>query len=124
MDDDNQTSEKPKISQEFVNIVKKYLEIDDVIHSHKETIKSLNDTKKEYEDKIISYLTSINEHIITINDNKLKLNITKSKGSIKKNNIEDTLKNYFNDNIKIKQITETIINNLPTKEKKSLKRTQ
>ena len=124
MGDDNQTSEKPKISQEFITIVKKYLEIDDTISTHKEKIKSLNDDKKEYEDKIILYLTSINEHIITINDNKLKLNVTKSKGSIKKNNIEDTLKNYFNDNIKIKQITDTIINNLPTKEKKSLKRKQ
>ena len=32
--------------------VKKYLEIDDTISTHKEKIKSLNDDKKEYEDKL------------------------------------------------------------------------
>ena len=49
------TEPKKKVSNEFVQTVKKYLEIDDKIREYKEINKNLNIQKKEQEEFILNY---------------------------------------------------------------------
>jgi len=61
-------SNKKQISQEFVQAVKKYLEVDDKLREIKDRTKKLNTEKKEKQEYIINYLTSIEEIIIDVVD--------------------------------------------------------
>ena len=117
-------SNKKQISQEFVQAVKKYLEVDDKLREIKDRTKKLNTEKKEKQEYIINYLTSIEESIIDVVDGKLKKTITKSQAPLKKELIHKALTDITGDSIKAQSMTETIINSRPTVERVNLKRTK
>jgi hypothetical protein len=117
-------SNKKQISQEFVQAVKKYLEVDDKLREIKDKTKKLNTEKKEKQEYIINYLTSIEESIIDVVDGKLKKTITKSQAPLKKELIHKALTDITGDSIKAQSMTETIINSRPTVERINLKRTK
>jgi hypothetical protein len=117
-------SNKKQISQEFVQAVKKYLEVDDKLREIKDKTKKLNTEKKEKQEYIINYLTSIEESIIDVVDGKLKKTITKSQAPLKKELIHKALTDITGDSIKAQSMTETIINSRPTVERVNLKRTK
>ena len=114
---------KKTISNEFIQTVKKYLELDDKIREFKNNIKELSTDKKQHEEFILNYLQSIDEKTIDIADGKLIRNVYKSQGSLKKELIQKTLLDIVGDSIKATSITEQIINSRPITEKISLKRT-
>ena len=117
-------SNKKQISAEFVQAVKKYLEVDDKLREIKDRTKKLNTEKKEKQEYIINYLTSIEESIIDVVDGKLKKTITKSQAPLKKELIHKALTDITGDSIKAQSMTETIINSRPTVERVNLKRTK
>jgi hypothetical protein len=117
-------SNKKQISAEFVQAVKKYLEVDDKLREIKDRTKKLNTEKKEKQEYIINYLTSIEESIIDVVDGKLKKTITKSQAPLKKELIHKALTDITGDSIKAQSMTETIINSRPTVERINLKRTK
>ena len=117
-------SNKKQISQEFVQAVKKYLEVDDKLREIKDRTKKLNTEKKEKQEYIINYLTSIEESIIDVADGKLKKTITKSQAPLKKELIHKALTDLTGDSVKAQSMTETIINSRPTVERVNLKRTK
>ncbi len=117
-------SNKKQISQEFVQAVKKYLEVDDKLREIKDRTKKLNTEKKEKQEYIINYLTSIEESIIDVADGKLKKTITKTQAPLKKELIHKALTDITGDSIKAQNMTETIINSRPTVERVNLKRTK
>lgn len=117
-------SNKKQISAEFVQAVKKYLEVDDKLRDIKEKTKSLNTEKKDKQEFIINYLTTIEENIIDVVDGKLRKTITKSQGPLKKELIHKALTDITGDSIKAQSMTDTIINSRPTVEKINLKRTK
>ena len=117
-------SNKKQISQEFVQAVKKYLEVDDKLREIKDRTKKLNTEKKEKQEYIINYLTSIEESIIDVADGKLKKTITKTQAPLKKELIHKALTDITGDSIKAQSMTETIINSRPTVERVNLKRTK
>ena len=117
-------SNKKQISQEFVQAVKKYLEVDDKLREIKDRTKKLNTEKKEKQEYIINYLTSIEESIIDVVDGKLKKTITKSQAPLKKELIHKALTDITGDSVKAQSMTETIINSRPTVERVNLKRTK
>ena len=53
----SETENKKTVSPEFINSVKKYLEVDDKLKEYRELIKKLTTDKKEKEDYILNYLT-------------------------------------------------------------------
>ena len=113
-----------KISPEFVQNVKKYLELDDKTIELKNSIKELSNEKKTCEEFILNYLQTIDEKTIDIADGKLIRNVYKSQGSLKKDLIQKTLTEIVGDSIKTSTITDQIINSRPVVEKVSLKRTK
>lgn len=115
---------KKTVSPEFVNAVKKYIEVDDKIKNIKEDIKLLNNIKKENEEFILEYLEKIEENVIDIADGKLKRNISKSKMPLKKDFIEKALLELVGDNNQAVKMTEHIIKCRPEKESVKLTRTK
>lgn len=117
-------SDTKSISPEFVQNVKKYLEIDDKLREFKEKTKVLNNDKKEKEEYILNYLQSIEENVIDVVDGKLRRNITKTQAPLKKENIHKALTEIVGDATKAHAMVEHIIKSRPMVEKVNLKRTK
>ena len=117
-------SNKKQISAEFVQAVKKYLEVDDKLREIKDKTKKLNTEKKEKQEFILNYLTSIEESIIDVVDGKLKKTITKTQAPLKKELIHKTLTDIMGDATKALDITDKIIKSRPIIERVTLKRTK
>ena len=113
-----------KISPEFVQSVKKYLDVDNKLESLKKDIKLLTTEKKEKEDFILNYLQSIDEKVIDVADGKLRRNISKTQAPLKKETIQKALTDIVGDSIKATAMTEQIIKSRPIVERVTLKRTK
>ena len=114
---------KKTVSNEFIQNVKKYIDLDDKTKELKNVLKELSSDKKELEEYILNYLQSIDEKTIDITDGKLIRNVYKSQGVLKKELIQKTLVDIVGDTIKANDMTDKIINARPVIEKISLKRT-
>lgn len=124
MSDSDNKSEKKKVSAEFVQNVKKYLEVDDKLREIKEKTKQLNTEKKQKEEYILNYLQTIDEKVIDVADGKLRRNISKTQAPLKKDTIQKALTDIVGDSNKAISITEQIIKSRPTIERVTLKRTR
>ena len=122
MAEENNESKK-QVSKEFVDTVKKYIEIDDKLKYIKKQSKVLNGDKKEHENFILNYLQSIDENVIDIPDGKLKRNISKTQAPLKKELIQKALIDILGDSNKATLISDQIIKSRPMIEKITLKRT-
>ena len=120
----SETENKKSVSPEFVNTVKKYLEIDDKLKEYRELIKKITSEKKEKEDFILNYLQSIEETVIDVRDGKLRRNISKTQAPLKKEQIQKTLTEIVGDAIKAQTMTDQIIKSRPIVERVTLKRTK
>ncbi len=124
MSDSENKGEKKKISKEFVESVKRYLEVDDKLKEIKEKTKNLNTEKKQKEEFILNYLQTIDEKVIDVADGKLRRNICKTQAPLKKETIQKALIDIVGDANKATAITEQIIKSRPTVERVTLKRTK
>ena len=121
---DSENKNDKKVSPEFIQAVKKYLEVDDLLKEIKEKIKKLNSDKKTSEDFILEYLKSIDEKVIDVQDGKLRRNISKTQGPLKKELIQKALIDIVGDSIKATTITDQIVKSRPSIERVTLKRTR
>jgi len=115
---------KKMVSPEFVNSVKKYLEVDDKLKEYRDMIKKLSTDKKEKEEYILNYLQSIEESVIDVRDGKLRRNISKTQAPLKKELIQKTLTEIVGDAIKAQSITDQMMKSRPIVERVTLKRTK
>jgi len=114
---------KKTVSAEFVQNVKKYLELDDKIKEIKNSMKELSNDKKQNEEFILNYLQTIDEKTVEIADGKLIRNVYKTQGALKKELIQKALVDLTGDSVKATSITDEIIKSRPVIERVSLKRT-
>jgi hypothetical protein len=124
MTDSDTKTEKKKVSHEFVQSVKKYLEVDDKLREIREKTKTLNIEKKQREEFILNYLQTIDENVIDVADGKLKRNISKTQAPLKKELIQKTLTEIMGDANKAVSITDQIIKSRPTIERVTLRRSK
>jgi hypothetical protein len=124
MSDSENKGEKKKISKEFVDSVKRYLEVDDKLREIKEKTKDLNNEKKQKEEFILNYLQTIDEKVIDVADGKLRRNISKTQAPLKKETIQKALIDIVGDATKATAMTEQIIKSRPVVERVTLKRTK
>ena len=113
-----------KITPEFIQNVKKWLEIDDKIKEIRSKTKNLTTEKKEREAYILDYLATIEENIIDVHDGKLKRNVSKTQAPFKKETIHQALTEITGDASKASAMTEHIIKSRPIVERVNLKRTR
>ena len=122
---DSENGEVPKeVTEEFVEVVKNWVKIDDEIRKKNLEVKELKDERKEFEAFIIEYMDKINENVINISDGKLRKNKSASKGSLKQDSIQNALLDITQDNSKAMQMTKYIMDSRPIVERVNLKRTK
>ena len=117
-------SQKKKVSPEFIQAVKKYLDVDDKIREYREKSKILNKDKKSQEEFILSYLERIEENILDVPNGKLKRNVSKTQAPLKKDIICKALTEVVGDAVRANTLTEHIIKSRPMVERVTLKRTR
>ena len=109
-----------KITEEFVEVVKNWVKIDDEIRKRNAEIKELKTEKKEFENFILQYMGQINENVINISDGKLRLNKSKTKGPLKQESIQKALFDITQDSNKAVQMTKYILDSRPVTERVNL----
>ncbi len=124
MSDSENKPEKKKVSAEFVQSVKRYLEVDDKLREIKEKTKTLGAEKKQREEFILNYLQTIDEKVVDVSDGKLRRNISKTQAPLKKETIQKALTEIVGDATKATAMTDQIIKSRPTVERVTLKRTK
>lgn len=113
-----------EITEEFVEVVKNWVKIDDDIRKKNQEIKELKDERKEFETFILEYMDKINESVINISDGKLRRNKSASKGALKQESIQNALLDITQDSSKAMQMTKYIMDKRPITERVNLKRTK
>lgn len=115
-------AEEKKVSENFVNNIKKWVEFDDQINKLKEEIKTLSKEKKDIEETIINDLDKMEEKIINLKDGKLRKNISKTQVPLKKDHIQKSIFDYIKDEKKTHDIISSMMKSRQTVEKINLKR--
>lgn len=113
-----------EVTEEFVEVVKNWVKIDDDIRKKNQEIKELKDERKEFETFILEYMDKINESVINISDGKLRRNKSASKGALKQDSIQHALLDITQDSAKAMQMTKYIMDSRPVVERVNLKRTK
>ena len=113
-----------EITEEFVEVVKNWVKINDDIRKKNQEIKELKDERKEFETFILEYMDKINESVINISDGKLRRNKSASKGALKQDSIQHALLDITQDSAKAMQMTKYIMDKRPVVERVNLKRTK
>jgi hypothetical protein len=113
-----------KITKEFKNNVKHWVEIDDTIRELRSKVKELTQEKKENEEFILNFLESVDEKAVAIQDGKLSRTVSQTKAPLKKDNIHKALVEITGDTNKAMSMTEHIIKSRQTVERVNLKRTK
>ena len=117
-------SEMKSVTEEFVEVVKSWVKLDDEIKKKNNEAKELKNEKKEYETFILEYMDNINESVINISDGKLRRNKSSTKPPLKQEFIQNALLDITKDSVKAMEITKYILDNRPTTERINLKRTR
>ena len=124
-DNEDSDNEKQKqITEEFVEVVKNWVKLDDEIRDYTSKIKDLKNERKEFEEFILEYMESINENVIEITGGKLRRNKSNTKTPLKEESIQTALFEITKDNEKSMQMTKHIMENRPSVERVNLKRTR
>ena len=123
-ENENENSIPKEVTEEFVEVVKSWVKIDDDIRKKMQEVKELKDERKEFETFILEYMDKINESVINISDGKLRRNKSASKGSLKQESIQTALLDITQDSGKAMQMTKYIMDSRPTVERVNLKRTK
>ena len=70
-DSDNEEINQ-QVTEEFIEVVKNWVVLDDSIRDYNDKIKDLKNERKDYEDYILEYMDKINENVIEITGGKLR----------------------------------------------------
>jgi hypothetical protein len=115
-----------EVSQEFVNTIKKYVEMDDQIKSSMKALKVVKTQKKELGKAIMNYMNqnSMKDKYINIGTGKLKCVTTSRACAITRKHIENRLKEYFKNEEKALKVTEFIYENRTKTQSTALRRSK
>jgi len=122
--EDSDDEKQKQITEEFVEVVKNWVKLDDEIRDYTSKIKDLKNERKEFEDFILEYMENINENVIEITGGKLRRNKSQTKTPLKEESIQSALYDITKDNEKSMQMTKHIMENRPSVERVNLKRTR
>jgi hypothetical protein len=117
-------AEEKKVSENFINNIKKWVELDDTINKLKDEIKIIVKEKKDAEEIILKDLDKMEEKIINLKDGKLRKNVSKTQVPLKKDHIQKSIFDYIKDEKKTSDIITSMMKSRQTVEKINLKRTK
>jgi len=122
--EDDYENSQDKVTEEFVEVVKNWVKLDDEIRDYNDKVKELKNERKEYEEYILEYMDKINENVINITGGKIRRNKSQTKTPLKEESIKTAIYEITKDNTKSEQMTKYIMENRPSVERVNLKRTR
>ena len=110
--------------EELVNIIKEWIEIDDMLKQKQKEIKELKGKKKIFTETLLEIMKKNEIDCFDINSGKIVYCKTKSKASINKKNLLESLEKYFEDreDIDITKVRDYLFENRETKLRENIKR--
>lgn len=119
----NQDQEPEQITTTFIELVRDWVEKDDLIKVKRNELKELTDEKKQLETFILDYMDNNNLPLFDISDGKLRRNVSKTKGGLKPELVQECLIKVLNNREKANTTTKFIMDSRPITERVTLKRT-
>lgn len=113
-----------KITEEFVEVVKNWVKLDDEIREYNDKVKDLKNERKDYEEYILEFMDKNNENVINITGGKIRKNKSQTKTPLKEESIKTALFEITKDNERSTQMTKYIMEKRPSVERVNLKRTR
>lgn len=121
---DNKNNNAPKkVTEEFKEMVKNWVKIDNQIRELTKKMADLKKDKKEYEDFVLEYMETEDIPVLDITDGKLRRNKSNTKTGLTPQHIQACLYEMTNDSAKALKITTAIMDKRPSVERVNLKRT-
>ena len=108
--------------EELKELIKNWLDLDSKIKVISDELKDIKMEKKQYETYILEMMDKSKKEVIKTQENTLRKDVKQSKGSPKEDNILQTLSQILSDPQKAYQITQQILESVPSKEIISLKK--
>ena len=108
--------------EELKELIKNWLDLDSKIKVISDELKDIKMEKKQYENYILEMMDKSKKEVIKTQDNTLRKDVKQSKGSPKEDNILQTLSQILSDPQKAYEITQQILESVPSKEIISLKK--
>lgn len=125
IEDKDKDNDKDKEQlEEFIEVVKNWVKIDDDIRVKQNEIKDLKTERKDYEVFILEFMDKFNETVINITGGKIRKNKSKTKTPLKQDYIQQALFDVTQDSAKSLQMTKYILDSRPSAERVNLKRTR
>ena len=111
------------MSEEFIETIKEYVEVDDNIKEAEKSVKLLKSRRNELQEAIITYMKSQEWDVCnTSNGNKLSIKTSTTKKAIPQKELQNLMGEYLGDPTKVKDAFEFAQTKRETVEKKVLKR--
>ena len=109
--------------EELIEILKKWVQIDNTILKHKAEIKDLKTEQKDLTDLLLNIMKSNEIECFDIKDGKILYTTRKTKAPLNKKNLEKMLSNYFEEDMeKANNLCEYLLNNREEKVTENIKR--
>lgn len=109
---------------EFVDTVRRWVKMDDVIREKTLEVRQLKEQKKQMESTIISFMKTTEQDILNISSGgTLRRSVSKVKGSLKEDYLKSMLSRFGSSEEEASLMVKTILNERPRTEREYLKRT-
>lgn len=123
LDVDIENELQQHITEEFIEMVKKWVATDDKIRELNKEKRKITKERKEIQSGIIDYMETTSLDMFEITGGKLKKNVTKSRGSLSQKFIQNSLVKVFGGDMeKANKATKFIMDSRPITKKVNLKR--
>jgi hypothetical protein len=115
-----------EVSQEFVNTIKKYVELDDQIKASMKALKIVKTQKKDLGKAIMGYMNqnSMQNKYINIGTGKLKCVTSTRSSTITRKHVTNRLTEYYKNEDKAKEVTDFIYDNRAKFQSTALRRSK
>lgn len=108
--------------EQFKEIIKKFMEIDDEVKEKEKELRNLRNQKKPLETIILNYLEKTGEDVVETTSGKLRLKKSETKTALSEEIIQDAISKKIADPSKIKEIMTEVDTARPKTVKVNLKR--
>ena len=109
--------------EDFIEVVKKWVAIDDMVKEATLKIREWKNEKKELEEGILEYMKKTDQDVLSMSTGgTLRMSLSKTKQGLKEDYIRDVLQKFIGDPNETAKIVGTLMSDRPQKERCYLKR--
>jgi L-asparaginase/Glu-tRNA(Gln) amidotransferase subunit D len=114
---------KDHISPQFIELVRKWVKIDDHIKEEMIRLREKKEEKKELEEKILNIMKQTDQDVLNISTGgTLRMSVSKTKSGLKEEYLREAITKFTKSQDEATIMTQAIMNDRPVNERTYLKR--